>query len=318
MPRRRGLIPVRKRILISVWAAVALAEAQTAPPQKPAGALAFEVASIKPAEPLSAERMMAGQQHISVNVDAARVDFADVSLAELIRAAYRVKLYQISGPDWMTTSRFDVVAKLPEGAKADQVPEMMQTLLEERFHLVLHNSSKEMPVYALVAGKDGSKLKESTPDEATDGAGVAAGGSPTAGAGGRSGMGTSPMSTSGPNGSSRMSVTPNGLHVDLKNMTIASMLDWLSRFTDRPVVDQTGLTGRYDLGLDVSRDEMLNAARAAGMVVDAARRAPEGATDPGGDSVFASLQKVGLKLEPRRLPLILLVVDRLDKTPTEN
>jgi uncharacterized protein (TIGR03435 family) len=236
----------------------------------------------------------------------------------LIRAAYRVKLYQISGPDWMTTSRFDVVAKLPEGAKADQVPEMMQTLLEERFHLVLHNSSKEMPVYALVAGKDGSKLKESTPDEATDGAGVAAGGSPTAGAGGRSGMGTSPMSTSGPNGSSRMSVTPNGLHVDLKNMTIASMLDWLSRFTDRPVVDQTGLTGRYDLGLDVSRDEMLNAARAAGMVVDAARRAPEGATDPGGDSVFASLQKVGLKLEPRRLPLTLLVVDRLDKTPTEN
>jgi len=63
---------------------------------------------------------------------------------------------------------------------------------------------------------------------------------------------------------------------------------------------------------------MLNAARAAGMVIDSARRAPEGATDPGGDSVFASVQKAGLKLEPRRLPLTLLVVDRLDKTPTEN
>ena len=261
---------------------------------------------------------MAGQQHISANVDAARIALSDLSLAELIRVAYRVKLYQISGPDWMTTTRFDVVAKLPEGAKSDQVPEMMQTLLEERFHLVLHNSSKEMPVYALVVGKDGSKLKESTPDEATDGAGVAAGGSPAAGAGGRSGMGAGPMTTSGPNGSSTMSAGPNGLHVDLKNMTIASMLDWLSRFTDRPVVDQTGLAGRYDLALDVSRDEMLNAARAAGMAVDAARRAPEGATDPGGDSVFGSVQKVGLKLEPRRLPLTLLVVDRLDKTPTEN
>ena len=304
------MLSVRNRILIGVWAVVALAEAQTAPPQKAAATLAFEVASIKPAEPLSAERMMAGQQHISVNVDAARVDFSDVSLAELIRAAYRVKLYQISGPDWMTTSRFDVVAKLPEGAKADQVPEMMQTLLKERFHLVLHISSKEMPVYALVAGKDGSKLKESTPDEATDGAGAAAGG--------RSGMGASPMTTSGPNGSAQMSTTANGLHVDLKNMTIASMLDWLSRFTDRPVVDQTGLTGRYDLGLDASRDEMLNAARAAGMVIDAARRAPEGATDPGGDSVFASVQKAGLKLEPRRLPLTLLVVDHLERTPTEN
>ena len=253
---------------------------------------------------------MAGQQHISVNVDAARVDFSDVSLAELIRSAYRVKLYQISGPDWMTTSRFDVVAKLPEGAKADQVPEMMRTLLAERFHLTLHNSSKEMPVYALVAGKDGSKLKESTPDEATDGAGAAAGG--------RTGMGASPMTSSGPNGSAQMSTTANGLHVDLKNMTIASMLDWLSRFTDRPVVDQTGLTGRYDLALDVSRDEMLNAARAAGLVVDAVRRAPEAATEPGGDSVFASVQKAGLKLEPRRLPLTLLVVDHLERTPTEN
>ena len=131
---------VRKRIPIGVWAAVALAGAQTAPPQKATAPLAFEVASIKPAEPLSVERMMAGQQHISVNVDAARVDFSDVSLAELIRAAYRVKLYQISGPDWMTTSRFDVVAKLPEGAKSDQVPEMLRTLLEERFHLALHSS----------------------------------------------------------------------------------------------------------------------------------------------------------------------------------
>ena len=301
---------VRKRIPIGVWAAVALAGAQTAPPQKGTAPLAFEVASIKPAEPLSVERMMAGQQHISVNVDAARVDFSDVSLAELIRAAYRVKLYQISGPDWMTTSRFDVVAKLPEGAKSDQVPEMLRTLLEERFHLALHNSSKEMPVYALVVGKDGSKLKESTPDEATDGAGAAAGG--------RRGEGVSPMTSSGPNGSSTMSAGPNGLHLDLKNMTVASMLDWLSRFTDRPVVDQTGLAGRYDLALDVSRDEMLNAARGAGMVIDAARRAPEGATDPGGDSVFGSVQKAGLKLEPRRLPLTLLVVDRLDKTPTEN
>ena len=309
---------VRKRILITVCAAVALAEAQTAPPQNAAAPLAFEVASIKPAEPLSAERMMAGQQHISASVDAARVDFSDLSLAELIRAAYRVKLYQISGPDWMTTARFDVVAKLPEGAKSDQVPEMLRSLLEERFHLALHNSSKEMPVYALVVGKEGSKLKESTPDQAADGTGAAAGSSPAAGAGGRRGEGVSPMTTSGPNGSSTMSVGPNGMHVNLTNMTIASMIDWLSRFTDRPVVDQTGLAGRYDLALDVSRDEMLNAARGAGMVVDSARRAPEGATDPGGDSVFGSLQKVGLKLEARRLPLTLLVVDRLDKTPTGN
>jgi uncharacterized protein (TIGR03435 family) len=111
---------------------------------------------------------------------------------------------------------------------------------------------------------------------------------------------------------------PNGLHLDIKNMTMASLVDWISRFTDRPVVDLTELTGRYDLGLDSSRDEMFNAARSAGMAVDANRRATDGASDPGGDGVFASVQKVGLKLEPRRLPVKLLVVDHIDKTPTDN
>jgi uncharacterized protein (TIGR03435 family) len=303
----------KKAIGIGMLAAFSLAQAQTAS-QTTAVPLAFEVASIKPAEPLNAERMMAGQQRITVNVDAARVDFSDISLAELIRAAYRVKLYQISGPDWVTTSRFNVVAKLPEGAKAEQVPEMLRTLLAERFHLVLHDSSKEMPVYALVAGKDGPKLKESPPDDAPDAPAPAANDS-RPGAGARN---LSPMSTEGPNGSTRMSVGQNGLHLEMKKMTLPSLIDWLSRFTDRPVVDQTELTGHYDLTLNVSRDEMLNAARNAGMAVDAARRAPDGATDPGGDSVFASLQKVGLKLDPRRLPVTLLVVDRMDRTPTEN
>jgi uncharacterized protein (TIGR03435 family) len=293
------------RFLISVCAAVALAEAQTAPPA-PARPLAFEVASIKPAQELNAARLMSGQQRITVHEDAARVDFADISLAELIRSAYRVKLYQISGPDWISTTRFDVSAKLPDGAKTDQVPEMMQTLLAERFHLALHNASKEMAVYALVAGKDGPKLKESTAEDLAPGAA-------TSGAADD----RSPMSTSGPNGSAQVSAGPNGLHVEIKRMTIAGLIDWLSRFTDRPVVDLTGLTGRYDLGLDASREEMMNAARGAGMAVEG-RRMSDRPPDPGGDSIAASLQKVGLKLESRRLPMTLLVVDHLDKTPTEN
>jgi uncharacterized protein (TIGR03435 family) len=262
--------------------------------------------------------MAAGQQRITVNVDAARVDFSDVSLAELIRAAYRVRLYQISGPEWITTTRFDVLAKLPDGAKSDQVPEMLQTLLAERFHLVLHDSSKEMPVYALVIGKDGSKLTESAPDNAADGNVAGADSFPARG-GGRS-----PMTAEGPNGSARMSAGPSGLHVDLKRMTLPNMIDWLSRFTDRPVVDMTGLTGRYDLALDVSRDEMMNAARNAGLALDAGgggggrRGGGNAAVEPEGDSVFTSVAKAGLKLEPRRLPVTLLVVDHMDKTPTEN
>jgi len=302
-----------KRLLLGLCAAVAVAGAQTA--QTPAVPLAFEVASIKPAEPLNAQRLMTGQQRITVNVDAARADFRDFSLAELIRIAYRVRLYQVSGPDWVTTTRFDVVAKLPEGATAEQVPEMLQQLLAERFHLVVHSASKEMPVYALAIGKEGSKLKESTPDSAADGTVAAQAAALPAAAGARA---RSTMSVDAPTGSTRMSVGANGLHVDMKNMTMASLIDWLSRFTDRPVVDMTELKGRYDLELDLSRDEMLNAASNAGMAVDGARRVPDGASDPGGDSVFKSVEKFGLKLDPRRLPLTLLVVDRMDRTPTEN
>ena len=303
-----------KRFLLSVCAAVAVAGAQTAP-RTPAPPLAFEVASIKPAEPLDAQRLMSGQQRITVNVDAARADFRDFSLAELIRAAYRVRLYQVSGPDWVTTTRFDVVAKLPEGVSAEQVPEMLKQLLAERFHLAVHSSSKEMPVYALAIGKEGSKLKESTPATAADGTIAAQAAAPPAAAGART---RSTMSVDAPTGSTRMSVRANGLHVDMMNMTMASLIDWLSRFTDRPVVDTTELKGRYDLELDLSRDEMLNAASNAGMAVDSARRVPDGASDPGGDSVFKSVEKFGLKLDPRRLPLTLLVVDHMDRTPTEN
>ena len=302
------------RILIGLCVCAA-AVAQTAPAGKPR--LTFEVASIKPAEPLSAEKMVAGQQRITVNVDAARVDFQDVSMAELIRAAYKVRLYQISGPDWIKGTRFDVVAKLPDGAKTDQVPEMLQSLLEDRFHLEIHNSSKEMPVYVLTVGKDGPKLKESQPDENADPANAD---KTSANSGGGKERGITPMTTSGPNGSARMMPNANGMHIDLKDMNITSMVDWLARFSDRPVIDQTNLTGRYDVELDVSRDEMMAAARAAGVtgVDTGARRGPDSASEPGGDSIFASMQRVGLKLEPRRMPVPLLVVDRIEKTASEN
>ena len=133
--------------------------AQTAAPGP-----AFEVASIKPAAPLNRGQIFSGQAHAGMKVDAARVDIGSMSLADLIRVAYRVKPYQISGPDWMASERFDVLAKLPEGASSGQVPEMLQALLAERFKLAVHRESKEHAVYALVVGKNGPKLKESPPD----------------------------------------------------------------------------------------------------------------------------------------------------------
>src|SRR4029077_19782644 len=80
--------------------------------------------------------------------------------------AYDVKTYQITGPDWLTAlsaPRFDIVAKMPEGTNKDQVPEMLRTLLAERFKLTIHRENKEQSVYALVVAKGGHKMKEAEP-----------------------------------------------------------------------------------------------------------------------------------------------------------
>src|SRR5579871_4621693 len=101
--------------------------------QSPSAAPAFEVASIKPSPPLDPSKLIAGTMHIGVSIDSARVDIGSTSLADLIRIAYRVKPYQVSGPDWMKAQRFDIMAKIPDGVSKDMVPEMLQGLLADRF-----------------------------------------------------------------------------------------------------------------------------------------------------------------------------------------
>ena len=139
-------------------AGLALAAAMLAQtPAKPA----FEVATIKPAQLPGPAQMAAGQLHMGLYVAGARVDIGAMSLADLIRIAYRVKNYQVSGPPWMTTERFDVMAKIPEGVSKDLVPEMLQALLAERFKLELHRENKEHSVYVLTVAKGGPlELKE--------------------------------------------------------------------------------------------------------------------------------------------------------------
>src|SRR5580698_3764421 len=117
----------------------------------------FEVASVKSAS---------GQARPSVKVDAARVDIESLSLADLIRTAYRLKQYELVCPDWVETLKFDVQAKIPEGRSRDQMPEMLQSLLAARFKLVSHRASRELPVYALVVGTNGPKLKKAPPGAA--------------------------------------------------------------------------------------------------------------------------------------------------------
>jgi uncharacterized protein (TIGR03435 family) len=225
--------------------------------QTPAPPPAFEVASVKPAAPLNRGQLLSGQAHVGMKIDAARVDIGSMSLEELIRVAFRVKPYQVSGPDWMASVRFDVLAKLPEGASAEQVPEMLQALLAERFKLTVHRESKEHAVYALVVGKNGPKLKEAAPDADTPAATDDA--NPQVHVNGR-GENMSVSISGGQIGTAHMSMGPNGtMRLEAPKMNMAALADSLSRFFDRPVVDLTeltrGLWGRVWAAAEMARGQ---------------------------------------------------------------
>src|SRR5215510_11822765 len=115
----------------------------------------FEVASIRPSIDAPRQAVAAAGR-----TDGSQFRIAGLTIRDYISMGYAVKLYQISGPDWITTDRFDIAATLPEGSQPDQVPVMMQTLLEDRFELKTHREKKEFPVYALRVASAGLKMAE--------------------------------------------------------------------------------------------------------------------------------------------------------------
>jgi uncharacterized protein (TIGR03435 family) len=324
--------------VLCVAAGLALAQAPAAGPS-------FEVASIKPAEPVNLEAIRSGKMpRLGMKVDGAQVSFLGLGIQALLTEAFDVKPYQISGPDWMQTERFDIIAKLPDGATEDQVPAMLEALLVDRFKLTFHKENREHPVYALEVAKGGPKLKEAAPDaDAAPKADAESGrGGITIGAGPRGeqmtitpqGRGGGAVVSSRQFGTMKVSPGQDGtMHLEASKVTMASFTDLLGGFADRPVVDQTGLKGAYEISLDVSFTELISAARARGALtgmpivqgppipIAGPGGVPGGpvASDPsGGGSLAEALQKLGLKMEPRKLPVETIVIDHLEKTPTDN
>ena len=121
----------------------------------------FEVANITPAAQPSPELFRSGKIHIGMTSDATRVDIGGMPLTTAIQQAFRVKPFQVAAPDWARESRWDILAKIPEGGSQEQIPEMLQALLADRFKLVIHHEQREQPVYELVVGKGGPKLEAS-------------------------------------------------------------------------------------------------------------------------------------------------------------
>jgi uncharacterized protein (TIGR03435 family) len=236
--------------------------------------LTFEVASVKAATP-------GPWRESKALLD--RVDFSSVTLKYCVAFAYGVKEYQVSGPPWIGELKFDIVAKGPGGTRREQLPQMMQALLAQRFKLQAHTESKEFSVFALSAGKNGAKLKELPADPEAESAGAKFG----------------------------MSISNGVGRLEAKNTTMTSLSNTLVRIVGGPVIDTTGLTGRYDLTLEFTPED------GRGMALAPPAGGMPAAVEPG-SSVFGSLQQYGLKLEARKLLLTAIVVDAGERVPTEN
>jgi len=203
------------------------------------------------------------------------------------------------------------------------VPEMIAALLADRFKLTFHRTNKEQAVYALTVMPSGLKLKESAPEDGAGGVGgPAAPLAPTPTDGGAqvrvnvASDSSGNINTASPNGSMKMVPRENGMRIEATKMNSTGMVELLGRFVERPVVDMTDLKGRYDFSLDVGLDDMLALARAAGMSIP--MPGPVTAPEPGSSVVFTAIQPYGLKLEPRKSPIEMLVIDHVEKTPTDN
>lgn len=266
----------------------------------------FEVASIRPSAPPGVDRVDVG-----VHIDGSQLRCSQLSLRDYLTAAFRIKIYQVSGPDWIASERFDISAKLPVEAKEGQVPEMLQALLVDRFQLKFHKEKKDFPVYGLVVAKGGLKATPTPPDAQSK-----TGDTPKPAVNVTGGGSQRGVNINLGNGSS-FSLADNKFVA--RKLTMAQLADTLARFEDRPVVDMTGVEGAYDLELEFTPEDyramLIRSAVSAGVTLP-----PEALKlmDASGDSLLAALEKVGLKLEPRKAPLDMLVIDHMSKTPTEN
>lgn len=230
------------------------------------GQATFEAVSIKPAAPVEFGRTSVRRSVTKEKGIQGRLNYQGISLMDLIGDAFRVQQRQISGPDWLTSQRFDILAVIPAGGNNDQIPEMLGALLQERFKLKTHQNTKEQQVYRLVLANRGPNLQKAERET---------------GISGRSTKTVEQVSA---------------------RTTLVSLAEYLSERLDRPVVDQTGLSGVYSIHLEWMPDT------AAATGVDAA-----------GPSIFTAVQEqLGLRLVAGKAAVGLVVVDSVEKYPTDN
>jgi uncharacterized protein (TIGR03435 family) len=287
-------------------AVLILCAAIIAPAQKADGP-AFEVASVKrtpPPEPNA--RVFFGPPRGGPGMrDPEQITWTNAAMRNLLMTAFDMHTYQIVGPDWMSAERYDIAAKVAPGATKQQVMLMWQNLLKERFALTIHHESKDFIVDELTIAKGGPKLTRSDlPDDADPFMPDGPLKRDKNGAVEMNGYGMIVSIFPSPSGSTS-SMRANGL-------TMADFASRLGQPLRHPVIDKTGLTGRFDFTLDYTPD-------LSGLPPPPDRPlTPPGTSEPGTDLPYALEKQLGLKLVSGKAKLDVIVVDHIEKTPTDN
>lgn len=213
-----------------------------------------------------------------------RLDLRELTLKQIIGIAYDVDEDMVSGgPNWLDSDHFDVVAKADPKSSRENLRLMLQTLLADQFKLVVQQTEKVVPVYALVVRKGGPKLQATTSDDSAKRV----------------------CRRENPDEPNRL-----GIHLACSKVTMAEFAVELANrgksYFDVPIVDMTELKGAYDLKLLWTPKRALEGQKAEdGTVI----------SEPaGGLSIFDALQaQLGLKLEARKIPMPMIVVDRVQR-----
>ena len=299
---RAGAFPVATAIVAAALFIAAVAPLRAVrqvqapaddPPQPP---LAFETASVKP------NKSGAEERYIRIDPRGGGLTVVNLQLRELIRMAYQIQSFQLEGgPGWIDSDRFDILAKpereVPSTGGQDPLRVMLRTLLADRFKLVMHKETKDLPIFELVLGRQDGKLGPQLRPAAVDCEARAA----------AARAGTPPPS-SGPPGPGSCGTTMNPVSVRGGGATMAMLASLLEGPAQRLVIDRTGLTGRWDYEVNYTPDRS---------------QMPPGvelppSIDPNGPSLFTALEEqLGLELRPARGPVEVLVIDSVQQ-PTPN
>jgi uncharacterized protein (TIGR03435 family) len=268
--------------------------------------------------------------------DPTRIQFQAATLKSLLVYAYGLKSYQITGPTFLDSERYDIEGRIAPGASKDQVAVMVQNLLAKRFNLKLHRASKELPQFTMILARAGPKLKVSAPvdpEQQPQDDGPPAGPPPNMPRGGLTfdsdgfpvfpGGGMPGGPGRGRGGLGLMMAPGNRARIMGTQATVADLAARLTELLSRPVTDATGLTPKYDIKLTFSTEGLNIAMGGPGGpgMPGGGPGGPDGMQpqgDPPADLFSAIQSQLGLRLAPKKGSVDLLIIDYADKVPVEN